>query len=742
MDGLTARLTRYFRLWRSLPDDERRARAGRVLERLLRRNRRVRKLGVLRDPPRWVSFRRALDRDVLAAARRFRLPDVARGPLHVDLDRRAERLAHEHREHAAAVVEDARRLCERRFDLLGSGPTRPVRPDGGLDWHRDFKSGKGWDPETFHLDLAIVRGDGSDVKIPWELSRFQHLLVLAQACLLAPHLLEEDEAAEIGRRCASEVASQIDDWMARNPRGLGVNWSCTMDVAIRAFNWLACLAMLRRSAELDDRFLSRVLRALWVHGRHIRRNLEAGEDGLTTNHYLSDVVGLYAVGCAVPELREAAGWRAFARQALVAEIDRQILPDGVDFERSIPYHRLVTELVLHGALLARGAGEPLPAAALERLALMLEFIASYTRPDGSAPQWGDNDDGRLLPFQGYATHRPHDHRHLLALGGRLLGRPDLVAAAGDRTVDASWLLDAAGQAEAVAPIASSRAFPAAAYFVMRDRDLHLAVPCGPVGTRGLGSHSHNDLFAPCVWAGGREWLTDPGTGCYSPDTALRNRLRATAAHGTLQLGSREQNPFGDGIDDLFRVAPRALPEVLEWRSDTRGARLVARHRGFSDQRREWVHEREVRFTPGDRLWRIDDRLFCEGDAESPLATTERVYLRFPLSPAVGARLVEDGGPPGPWMAALDALGRSPEPGRIRALVELRAEDDERFWIALDLPENAAVGLEAGILSPRYGVVESGRVVVATLPVSIDVRARSVLWSPLPDVARTLWHDPP
>jgi uncharacterized heparinase superfamily protein len=723
---------RYLRLWRSLPDDERRARAGRVLERLLRRHRLVRKLGLLRDPPRWASFRRALDRDVQTTARRFRLPDAARGPLHVDLDRRAERVAHEHREHAAAVVEHALRLCERRFDLLGSGPARPVRSDGGLDWHRDFKSGKGWDPEAYHLDLVLVRGDRSDVKVPWELSRFQHVLVLAQACLLAPHVLGKDRAAEIERRCASEVASQIDDWMARNPRGLGVNWTCTMDVAIRAFNWLACLAMLRPSAELDDEFVSRVLRSLWVHGRHIRRNLEVGADGLTSNHYLSDVVGLYAIGCAVPELREAAEWRAFARRALVAEIERQILPDGVDFERSIPYHRLVTELVLHGALLAGAAGEPLPSAALERLALMLEFIASYTRPDGTAPQWGDNDDGRLLPLQGYATHRPHDHRHLLALGGRLLDRPDLVAAAGERTVEAAWLLDSPGRAETVAPVAwSSRAFPAAAYFVMRQRDLHLAVPCGAVGTGGLGSHSHNDLFAPCVWAGGREWLTDPGTGCYSPDPGLRNRLRATAAHGTLQLGAREQNPFGDAIDDLFRVVPRARPEVLEWRSDARGDQLAARHRGFSDERREWVHEREIRFAPGDRLWRIDDRLFCEGDSEGPLATTDRVYLRFPLSPAVGARLVEDGGPPGPWVTALGAPGRSHEPGRIRALVELRAEDEERFWIAFDLPEGAAVAVEPGIFSPRYGVSESGRVVVATLPVTTDVRARSILWSPGP-----------
>ncbi len=38
----------------------------------------------------------------------------------------------------------------------------------------------------------------------------------------------------------------------------------------------------------------------------------------------------------------------------------QVLPDGADFESSVPYHRLVTELFLGAARLADYRGAPLP----------------------------------------------------------------------------------------------------------------------------------------------------------------------------------------------------------------------------------------------------------------------------------------------------------------------------------------------------------------------------------------------
>ena len=239
------RLVRYATLWRALPDDERRARAGRVLERLFRRGSTVRRLGLVGDQPSWRSFERALSEEPSAVVRALRSPDHSRGPLDADLASRAEFVATRHPDHADGVLAGVRDLLRRRFDLLGSGPSRPLDANGSIDWHRDFKSGTRWDPNTFYLDVTIVRGDGSDIKVPWELSRFQHLSVLGQAYRLASHRLPGDEADALASAAAAEAAAQIDEWIESNPRGLGVNWACTMDIAIRAFNWIALRTFFR-----------------------------------------------------------------------------------------------------------------------------------------------------------------------------------------------------------------------------------------------------------------------------------------------------------------------------------------------------------------------------------------------------------------------------------------------------------------------------------------------------------------
>ena len=80
-----------------------------------------------------------------------------------------------------ATIESAGRICDHVFDLLGSGPVPLGRT---IDWHRDFKSGYRWNPEQCFLDVAHGNQAGVDIKVPWELSRGQHFVLLAQAALL------------------------------------------------------------------------------------------------------------------------------------------------------------------------------------------------------------------------------------------------------------------------------------------------------------------------------------------------------------------------------------------------------------------------------------------------------------------------------------------------------------------------------------------------------------------------------
>jgi len=79
------------------------------------------------------------------------------------------------------IIRDADSICNHNFDLLGSGKKNIDVQPGKIDWHRDFKNNDRWDSSVFYADIVPVKGNGSDILVPWELSRFQHLPTLGKA---------------------------------------------------------------------------------------------------------------------------------------------------------------------------------------------------------------------------------------------------------------------------------------------------------------------------------------------------------------------------------------------------------------------------------------------------------------------------------------------------------------------------------------------------------------------------------
>jgi hypothetical protein len=299
-----------------------------------------------------------------------------------------------------------------------------------IDWHLDFKSGYRWREDTWYKDIKYGHVMGVDVKVPWELARMQHLPQLAWAYALANKGRQGFNQPD---RYAREFRNQILDFMATNPPRWGVNWACTMDVAIRISNWLVAYDLFKSfGAQFDPEFESLFFRSVYEHGRHITENLE-WTPVLRSNHYLSDIVGLLFVSVYLPCSTEINAWLAFSVQELVKEVKNQFYEDGANFEASTSYHRLSAELVVYATTLVLGLSVekqqalqtyehgiikgtpgldpsplplyPLPNSSVEspfpewyflRLERMAEFTMHITKPGGHIPQFGDNDSGRFL----------------------------------------------------------------------------------------------------------------------------------------------------------------------------------------------------------------------------------------------------------------------------------------------------------------------------------------------------------
>jgi hypothetical protein len=510
-----------------------------------------------------------------------------------------------------ATVAAADKVVAHEFDMLGSGPFKPVDPDRKtspdgyepIDWYLDPVAGLRFPQGIIctDWDLFKMRPGLADIKLPWELARCQHWPVLGQA-----YQLTHDE------KYAIEMARQLDDFTEVNPVGIGIHWTCTMDVALRASSWAIGLELIRHAKSLDEDFWLRAYDALYVHGLFIRHNLENISE-VSTNHFLSNLVGLFYVSAIFHALPEGREWRQFCREHLEHEMQNQVLEDGADFESSIPYHRLAVELFLGAARLADVSGEPLSKAYRQRLNSMLDYMLGVLRPDGLMPQCGDADDGRLHIFTHYGNWTPQDPRHVFAPAACILERPDLLKHAGtDGLWEAAWWgLDTDGlniSENSLPPV--SQLFSDAGHAVYRNNGTYLIVTNSVVGTNGLGNHKHNDQLGFEFHAQGVPLLVDPGSYVYTSDPYARNMFRGTGYHNTIKIDGTEQNDMNPAW--FFRMFDSGTPEHVSFADNGNTVEYHGRHIGYQRLNPPVVHERRFRLLKDENVLLIADIVKGEG----------------------------------------------------------------------------------------------------------------------------------
>jgi hypothetical protein len=500
----------------------------------------------------------------------------------------------------ARLLELAERITnEHRWSILGYGEKHFGEK---INWLRDPLSGELWPPK-YHADVQLFRGDGSDARVLWELNRLSHLITLARA-----YQVTRDE------KYTREIFAELSEWREQNPVGRGANWACAMEAALRAINLLAVFEMVRRSPELTEATLQLFLQTFDQHGAHILRNLEFSYIS-TSNHYLSDVVGLLWLGVMLPELAAAEEWRAVGLRETLREMEKQILNDGADFEASTGYHRLALELFLYTFILARENQIEIEEKYWRKLRAMLSYVRAYLKPEGRAPLIGDTDSGQILPV---ISRSANDHAYLLALGATLFDEPRFklspqVAAMPEELL---WILGEEGVSAfqslpEIDAAASSEAFPDAGTYILRDRDLYLLFNASGNGLLGRGSHGHNDALSLEVSACGTSFIVDPGTYVYSADLQARHLFRSVAAHSTLEIDGVEQNTTDPDLP--FVIGNEAHPRVLRWETTPERDIITAEHDGYKRLTEGVTHRRSVRFEKPYRLWMIEDSLHGTGE---------------------------------------------------------------------------------------------------------------------------------
>jgi len=515
---------------------------------------------------------------------------------------------------AKRVIAAADQLLLGEWEVLGVERNDMVKPD----WFHDPVTGRQAPANTyaFRINHRSETQTGN-VKQIWEISRLQHLTLLAAAWFVS-----HNDAY------ARRAADQLESWWRENPFLSGVNWTSGIEIGLR----LISMVWIRRLLDdwpgvtglFEDNGLA--LTQISWHQQYLAAFRSRGSSA--NNHVIAEAAGQLVASCAFAWFPRSADWQRTSARLLERELRRNTFPSGLNRELASDYHGFVAELGLLAALEADAAGSPLSAPLWQRLCAMFDSGAAVLDEQMRPPRQGDGDEGRALliepPAGGTWTW-------LLGAGQSAVGRLDWwPRVVPDATSSIIGAFVTRAREIPSRPAARPWRFADAGLTVLRtahDREPEIWCRCdaGPHGYLSIAAHAHADALSVEVRCGGTDILADPGTFCYHGEPPWRSYFRSTIAHNTVELDCRNQSAEGGP----FLWLRHANSRELEVQDIGDAAEWTGEHDGYLSLDPPGRHRRCVRLDRASRIIDIVDEV-DGGDHD--------VRMAFHLGPEITAEL--------------------------------------------------------------------------------------------------------
>jgi hypothetical protein len=529
-------------------------------------------------------------------------------------------------------------------------------------------------------------------------------------------------------RYAQTWVRQLRSWLDQCPVGTPRTWR-TLEAGFRMESyWPHAYHRFLHSPSVTDDDLCLYLQSCIDHGRYLRKRHGRG------NWLITEMSGLYMVGCLFPELKEAKEWRDFAVATLHEELTKQFLPDGAQSELSPAYHRVslntMMDVVGRAELFGRKAELPGDFRVVGEKGY--EYLLKMMSPEGRMPCFNDTGEVSVR---------------------------DVLSRALEHFPERSNFRWAATEgAEGNAPSYVSCALPYAGFFVMRSgwqNDANcLVFDAGPLGTM----HAHQDKLSLLVWAYGRQVLYDGGGGVYEAGPWRQYGID-TASHNTALVDWRPQRR--DSKNSANRIVDQ--PIDARWESDSRHDSAVGVYEASYGElgRRPARHVRRVLFLKPDIflvadqfmaldgrphdyqvLWHLDSTSTAFDEGQRSVTTTDQGLPNLAVVPldTAGLQIRVAVGETEPRVLGwrVDKQGQWK-----RATVVHRKQDDVATFLTLLLPlrPGQSTGLKkiepAGQTTFKVTLADGRRVVIDH---SADRRSplRATLEQTRQSVKRTRW----
>ncbi len=310
------------------------------------------------------------------------------------------------------------------------------------------------------------------------------------------------------RKYTDKAEAIIRSWIRQNPRSAGGNGWSPYTVDLRLTHWLSYYTYAEKV--LSEDFKNALLASIHEQYEYLSGHVEKDILG---NHYFEDLKTLMLCAVFFGDERML----MCSLEALKKECGEEILADGMHFECSPMYHKLVLEGIMKAAAALKGFGRP---------DKKLESCISHMLDAA----WSMEGSLERIPLFNDAG--------------------DNVA----KSLDA--LVLAAREHFGITPVYRDR-FPQAGFYLFSHENWKLIIDAGGPGASYVPGHIHCDALSFELFCGGRPVLVNCGT--YAYQTEQRSFFRSTAAHNTVCIDGKEQSQCWD----VFRVAKRSSVRVID-----------------------------------------------------------------------------------------------------------------------------------------------------------------------------------
>lgn len=391
-----------------------------------------------------------------------------------------------------------------------------------------YENKKWWDIPDFDSDVG-------DIKLIWELSRYDWVLALSQ------RIKNGDKKA------LDRLNVWLNDWCKNNPPYYGPNWKCGQEASIRIMH-LAIAAIILDQVKNPESALKEII---YLHLLRIAPTISyaIAQDN---NHGTSEAAALFIGGSWLVSLgvQEAKKWYTTGRKWLENRVERLIDEDGGFSQYSVNYHRMmldtlsIVEIWRRNMLLdefSKKYKEKAKSSA-RWLAAIVDHIS------GDAPNIGANDGARLLQIANtdYRDFRPSVQLAMVLHAGEKVYKKD-----GPWNESLKWLKISIPEKNTLPT--ESKCYDGTGFALLNNNTAKVILRYPRFRFRP----SHSDVLHIDLWVNGNNILRDSGTYSYNDEKKWSDYYPGTISHNTIQFDDRDQMPrigrfmFGEWIKTSF-----------------------------------------------------------------------------------------------------------------------------------------------------------------------------------------------